>query len=205
MMVHRALWGSVERFFGVLIEHYAGAFPLWLAPVQVKALPITDAQNDYARGVVERLEAAGVRAELDARSEKIGFKIREAQLAKVPYMLVVGPREAESGQVAVRHRSAGDLGAESVDDFLARNPAADRRPRTPRLILPACSAVLLSAGKHVRNRFLHGQGRGARVGERRGSAAPRRYGRRRSRTLGARRRSVSGRPPDGSRPAGCPA
>ena len=131
MMVHRALWGSVERFFGVLIEHYAGAFPLWLAPVQVKALPITDAQNDYARGVVGRLEAAGVRAELDARSEKIGFKIREAQLAKVPYMLVVGPREAESGQVAVRHRSAGDLGAESVDDFLARirQPIADREPR----------------------------------------------------------------------------
>ena len=131
MMVHRALWGSVERFFGVLIEHYAGAFPLWLAPVQVKALPITDAQNDYARGVVERLEAAGVRAELDARSEKIGFKIREAQLAKVPYMLVVGPREAESGQVAVRHRSAGNLGAESADDFLARirQPIADREPR----------------------------------------------------------------------------
>ncbi len=120
MMVHRALWGSVERFFGVLIEHYAGAFPLWLAPVQVKALPITDAQNDYARGVVERLRAAGIRAELDSRSEKIGFKIREAQLAKTPYMLIVGAREAESNRVAVRHRVAGDQGAESVDDFLAR-------------------------------------------------------------------------------------
>lgn len=131
MMVHRALWGSVERFFGVLIEHYAGAFPLWLAPVQVKALPITDAQNDYARGVVAQLEAAGVRAEIDARSEKVGFKIREAQLAKIPYMLIVGAREAESGQVAVRHRGQGDLGAESVEDFLerVRRPIADRDPR----------------------------------------------------------------------------
>jgi len=119
MMVHRALWGSVERFFGVLIEHYAGAFPLWLAPVQVKLLPITDAQNEYSQSVVRQLEAAGIRVELDSRSEKIGFKIREAQVAKVPYMLVIGAREAESNQVAVRHRKDGDLGAKSVEEFLA--------------------------------------------------------------------------------------
>ena len=104
MMVHRALWGSVERFFGVLIEHYAGAFPLWLAPVQAIVLPITDHQAEYAEKVARTLEEGGIRVEVDARSEKIGFKIREAQLQKVPYMLVVGKREAESGKVAVRHR-----------------------------------------------------------------------------------------------------
>ena len=118
VMVHRALWGSVERFFGVLIEHYAGAFPLWLAPVQAVVLPITDRQNDYARQVVAQLEAAGVRVEIDERSEKVNFKIREAQLQKVPYMLVIGGREEESGTVAVRHRKQGDQGAKPVDEFL---------------------------------------------------------------------------------------
>jgi threonyl-tRNA synthetase len=118
-MVHRALWGSIERFFGVLIEHYAGAFPLWLAPMQVVVLPITDKQLDYARSVVERLRSAGLRVELDARSEKINLKIREAQLQKIPYMLVVGAREAEAGNVAVRHRKDGDLGARPLEEFLA--------------------------------------------------------------------------------------
>ena len=118
-MVHRALLGSVERFMGVLIEHYAGAFPTWLAPVQVKILPITDAQMDYARGVKERLQAAGVRVELDERNEKIGYKIREAQLEKVPYMLVVGQKEVEAGKVAVRDRRKGDQGARGLEEFLA--------------------------------------------------------------------------------------
>ena len=119
MMVHRALWGSVERFFGVLIEHYAGAFPLWLAPVQAVVLPITDAQNDYANSVAEELGSGGLRVEVDTRTEKIGYKIRAAQLQKVPYMLVVGNREAVAGTVAVRHRRKGDLGAKPTAEFLA--------------------------------------------------------------------------------------
>ena len=119
MMVHRALWGSVERFFGVLIEHYAGAFPLWLAPVQAILLPITDNQSEYAEEVARTLEAGGIRVEVDARSEKIGFKIREAQLQKIPYMLVVGKREAAAGKVAVRHRRAGHTGVRTPSEFLA--------------------------------------------------------------------------------------
>ncbi len=118
VMVHRALWGSVERFFGVLVEHYAGAFPVWLAPVQTIVLPITDKQNDYAAEVVKRLDEADIRAEGDFRSTKVNAKIREAQLQKVPYMLVVGGREAEAGTVAVRHRKQGDLGGKTVDDFI---------------------------------------------------------------------------------------
>ncbi|MBI3665954.1 MAG: threonine--tRNA ligase [Acidobacteria bacterium] len=119
LMVHRALWGSVERFFGVLLEHYAGAFPLWLAPVQAVVMPITDKQLDYARSVAEKLRAAGLRIELDARNEKINLKIREAQLQKIPYMLVAGQREAEKQMVAVRDRKRGDLGAQPIDEFLA--------------------------------------------------------------------------------------
>jgi threonyl-tRNA synthetase len=119
VMVHRALWGSVERFFGVLIEHYAGAFPVWLAPVQAIVLPITDAQNDYAEQVRKKLDEAGVRVEIDTRSEKVNHKIREAQLQKIPYMLVVGGKEAESGEVSVRHRKRGNEGAQPLDDFLA--------------------------------------------------------------------------------------
>ena len=119
MMVHRALWGSVERFFGVLIEHYAGAFPLWLAPVQATVLPITDDQNAYAGQVASTLRASGLRVEVDERSEKIGFKIREAQLQKIPYMLVVGKREAEAGEVAVRHRRKGNTGSKTPAGFLA--------------------------------------------------------------------------------------
>jgi threonyl-tRNA synthetase len=117
-MVHRALYGSVERFFGILIEHYAGAFPVWLAPVQAVILPITDRQNEYAQSIRQRLVNAGVRTEVDDRSEKVNFKIREAQLQKIPYMLVIGDREAQAGQVAVRHRKHGDLGAQSLDAFV---------------------------------------------------------------------------------------
>ena len=119
LMVHRALFGSVERFFGILVEHYAGAFPVWLAPVQVAVLPITDRQTDYARTVVDQLKKAGLRVTLDDRSEKVNLKIREAQLQKIPYMLVVGGREAENGMVAVRNRKHGDLGAKTVGDFLS--------------------------------------------------------------------------------------
>ena len=119
LMVHRALYGSIERFFGILLEHYAGAFPVWLAPVQAIVLPITDRQLDYARQVRDRLDAAGVRAAIDDRNEKVNLKIREAQLQKIPYMLVVGDREAQAGQVAVRNRKHGDLGAKPLEEFLA--------------------------------------------------------------------------------------
>ncbi len=119
VMVHRALWGSVERFFGVLIEHYAGAFPLWLAPVQAIVLPITDRQIEYAGEVARELRSGGLRVEVDARGEKIGFKIREAQLQKIPYMLVVGKRETDTATVSVRHRRAGDTGARKPREFLA--------------------------------------------------------------------------------------
>ncbi len=119
LMVHRALYGSVERFFGVLLEHYAGAFPLWLAPVQAVVLPISDKHQEYGRQVVARLKEAGLRAHQDERNEKVSFKIREAQLQKVPYMLVVGDREVEKGAVSVRNRRHGDLGARSVEQFVA--------------------------------------------------------------------------------------
>jgi threonyl-tRNA synthetase len=119
IMVHRALYGSIERFFGILIEHYAGAFPIWLAPVQAIVLPITDKQNDYAKGLVKQLEEAGIRATLDERNEKVNFKIREAQLQKIPFMLVVGGREAENGQVSVRNRKHGDQGVKPVADTIA--------------------------------------------------------------------------------------
>ncbi|MFI5173400.1 MAG: threonine--tRNA ligase [Terriglobia bacterium] len=118
VMVHRALWGSVERFFGVLIEHYAGAFPAWLAPVQVRVLPISERHLGYAKEVVGRLRSAKIRAEADERNEKVNFKIREAQLEKIPFMLVVGDREQSSGTVGVRNRVEGDLGPKSLDDFL---------------------------------------------------------------------------------------
>jgi threonyl-tRNA synthetase len=118
LMVHRALFGSVERFFGILVEHYAGAFPVWLAPVQAAILPITDKQAGYAKEVAEKLKAAGVRVTVDDRNEKVNLKIRDAQMQKVPYMLVIGGREAEAGQVAVRHRKRGDLGPVNTDDFL---------------------------------------------------------------------------------------
>jgi threonyl-tRNA synthetase len=118
LMVHRALYGSVERFFGTLIEHYAGAFPVWLAPVQAVVMPITDRQQEYAQKVFARLEAAGLRVHLDDRKEKVNLKIREAQLQKVPYMLVVGDREAEAGTVSVRHRKHADMGVKPVEQFV---------------------------------------------------------------------------------------
>jgi threonyl-tRNA synthetase len=117
-MVHRALWGSVERFFGILIEHYAGAFPLWLAPVQARVIPVSAKAMEYARQVRDRLRQAGLRGELDERDERLQAKIRDAQLEKVPYMLVVGPKEAQAGTVAVRHRTRGDLGPRPLDDLL---------------------------------------------------------------------------------------
>ena len=119
VMIHRALLGSIERFIGVITEHFAGAFPTWLSPVQVKVLPITDRAAAYADQVAAQLDQAGYRVEVDHRNEKIGTKIREAQLEKIPYMLVVGDKEAESGQVAVRARSKGDLGAMDFAAFLA--------------------------------------------------------------------------------------
>ena len=118
VVIHRAIFGSFERFIAILIEHYAGAFPLWLAPVQAIILPIADRHLEYAEGVLARLSAAGLRAELDRRQEKIGYKIREAQLQKVPYMLVIGDREAAEGTVAVRSRTGGDLGAKPLQAFL---------------------------------------------------------------------------------------
>lgn len=120
LMVHRALYGSIERFFGILLEHYAGAFPVWLAPVQAIVLPITDRQNTYAREIYQKLKDGGFRVELDDRSEKVNAKIREAQLQKIPYMLVVGDREAQSGQVSVRNRKLGDQGAVPLDSFVER-------------------------------------------------------------------------------------
>jgi threonyl-tRNA synthetase len=110
LMVHRALLGSVERFFGILIEHYAGGFPLWLAPVQVEICPVSEKVMDYAKHVQETLKNHGIRVHLDDRNEKLPAKIRDAQLQKIPYMLVVGPKEAEAGTVSLRHRSKGDLG-----------------------------------------------------------------------------------------------
>jgi threonyl-tRNA synthetase len=120
IMIHRALLGSLERFFGVLIEHYAGAFPIWLAPVQAVVIPVAERHQPYGHEVAGRLRAAGVRVSVDDRSEKMNYKIREAQVQKVPYMLVLGDREVEAGTVAVRHRQAGDLGAASVDELAAR-------------------------------------------------------------------------------------
>ncbi len=118
IMIHRVAFGSIERFIGILIEHFAGAFPTWLAPVQVKVLPISDKFMDYAKQVTDKLEEEGIRAELDVRSEKIGYKIREAQMQKIPYMLVVGQKEEEEGLVAVRSRFLGDEGQKSLDDFI---------------------------------------------------------------------------------------
>ena len=120
VMIHRVVFGSIERFIGIITEHFAGAFPVWLSPIQVKVMPITDRTSDYAKDVAAKLSAAGVRVETDLRNEKIGYKIREAQMQKTPYMLVIGDREAESGAVAVRTRSGEDLGAMPLDAFIER-------------------------------------------------------------------------------------
>jgi threonyl-tRNA synthetase len=119
VVIHRAIFGSYERFIGLLVEHYAGAFPTWLAPVQARVIPISEKHADYARSVYTRLRAARVRVELDDRNEKLGYRIREAQLRKVPYMLVVGERESQSGTVSLRHRSGDDAGAVPLERVLA--------------------------------------------------------------------------------------
>ncbi len=119
-MIHRAMLGSIERFMGILIEHLAGAFPIWLAPVQIAILPITDRVMDYGTRVKNALETAGYRVELDRRQEKIGFKIREAQLQKVPIMIILGDREAQSNRLSLRTRKEGDRGTVTLDELLQR-------------------------------------------------------------------------------------
>ncbi len=117
VIVHRTILGSIERFFGILIEHFAGKFPVWLAPVQVMIIPVADAHHDFAKGIAEELTAIGVRASVDGRDEKLGYRIREAQMQKVPYMLVVGDKEAEGGDLALRIRDTGDAGLISLADL----------------------------------------------------------------------------------------
>lgn len=119
VMIHRVAYGSMERFIGILIEHFAGAFPMWLAPVQVKILPITERQVAYAEQLAKAMREKDIRVDVDDRNEKIGYKIREGQMAKVPYMLVIGDKEVENNTVAVRKRGQGDIGAQAVDDFIA--------------------------------------------------------------------------------------
>ena len=118
IMIHRVCFGSIERFIGILIEHFAGKFPVWLAPVQVKVIPVSEKSMDYATGVYDKLKAAGIRTELDHKDEKVGYKIRQAQLEKVPYMLVLGEKEAAEGAITVRSRDKGDLGAAQLDAFI---------------------------------------------------------------------------------------
>ena len=120
VMIHRVVLGSIERFIGVITEHFAGAFPTWLAPVQVKVMPITDRVDDYAKQIAKRLDEHGFRVETDLRNEKIGYKIREAQTQKIPYMIIVGDKEAENGTVSVRTRAGGDEGSMQVEDFIAK-------------------------------------------------------------------------------------
>ena len=120
VMIHRVVLGSIERFIGVITEHFAGAFPLWLSPVQVEVLPVSNAFNDYGAEVAKKLDEAGIRVHLDDRNEKIGYKIREAQLQKTPYMLVVGEREKNDGTVSVRTRAGEDKGAVKVEEFVAQ-------------------------------------------------------------------------------------
>ena len=120
IMIHRVVFGSIERFIGILIEHFAGAFPTWLAPVQVKVLPISDKHMEYGNKVLAALQDAGIRAEIDTRAEKIGYKIREAQMKKIPYMLVVGAKEEEEEKVSVRSRANGDEGQSGLGEFIAK-------------------------------------------------------------------------------------
>ena len=119
-MIHTVALGSIERFIGILTEHFAGAFPLWLAPVQVMIMPITDRSRDYSEEIYKKLFDLGLRVETDYRSEKIGYKIREAQLQKIPYMLVLGDKETEENTVAVRTRLGGDEGTMTLDSFVAK-------------------------------------------------------------------------------------
>ena len=119
IMIHRVCFGSIERFIGILIEHFAGKFPVWLAPVQVKVIPVSEKSMEYAQGVYDQLKAAGIRTELDRKDEKVGYKIRQAQLEKVPFMLVLGEKEAAEGKITVRSRDKGDLGAADLSAFIA--------------------------------------------------------------------------------------
>ena len=118
IMIHRVIYGSIDRFLGIMTENFAGAFPLWLAPVQVQIITISEKQNDYAREIAEKLDKAGIRVEFDERNEKVGYKIREAQLQKVPYMVVIGDEEMAENKISVRHRKAGDLGKFNLNDFV---------------------------------------------------------------------------------------
>ena len=121
IMIHRVCFGSIERFIGILTEHFAGKFPLWLAPTQVKVLPVSDKSMDYAKEVYEAIRATGIRTELDERSEKIGYKIREAQqVERVPYMLVIGAKEVEAGNITFRNRDTGESTTMSLEEFLAK-------------------------------------------------------------------------------------
>ena len=119
-MIHRVVFGSIERFIGILIEQYAGAFPTWLAPVQVRIMNITDSSAEYVKSLEEKLKDANIRVETDLRNEKIGYKIREAQLQKVPYMIVIGEKEMNEGKIAVRSRIDGDLGTMDLEDFIGK-------------------------------------------------------------------------------------
>ena len=119
IMIHRVFFGSIERFIGILIEHFAGKFPVWLAPVQVKVIPVSEKSMEYAQGVYDQLKAAGIRTELDRKDEKVGYKIRQAQLEKVPFMLVLGEKEAAEGKITVRSRDKGDLGVADLSTFIA--------------------------------------------------------------------------------------
>jgi threonyl-tRNA synthetase len=118
IMIHRAIFGSIERFIAILTEHYAGDFPLWIAPRQVVVIPISESFRDYAAGVADRLKEVGLRVEVDERDEKVGYKIREAETGRVPYMLVTGEKESDAGTVSVRRRKEGDLGEMPLDRFL---------------------------------------------------------------------------------------
>ena len=119
-MIHRVVFGSIERFIGILIEQYAGAFPTWLAPVQVRIMNITDSSAEYVKSLEEKLKDANIRVETDLRNEKIGYKIREEQLQKVPYMIVIGEKEMNEGKIAVRSRIDGDLGTMDLEDFIGK-------------------------------------------------------------------------------------
>jgi threonyl-tRNA synthetase len=119
-MIHRVVFGSMERFIGILTEHYAGAFPVWLAPIQARLVPITERHHEYANSLAQQLKKSGIRVDVDARSEKMGYKIREGQMQKIPYLLVVGDKEVESHTVSIRRRKEGDEGSQGVDEFITQ-------------------------------------------------------------------------------------
>ncbi|HHY91107.1 MAG TPA: threonine--tRNA ligase, partial [Clostridiales bacterium] len=131
VMIHRVIFGSIERFIGILIEHFAGKFPVWLSPVQVKILTIADKYNDYAEEIANRFKSNDIRVELDNRNEKIGYKIREAQLQKVPYMIIIGEKEMDSGTISVRSRDHGELGSQNIEDFIQKVKEEDKNKVLP--------------------------------------------------------------------------